>query len=203
MKNKILYIILAVVFVISIIITVVVGFNVDLYLGEGYTVTVTEKDTVEVSEIKKIAAEIWGKDVLVQKIEFFNDSVVIKVKDVDDEKLTQLKDKLNEKYSSELEVSNFNVEHVSNIKLRRVIEPYIIPIVLSTLLIMGFYAIRYRGARRMMELLLLIISCEGLLFSIYAIARLPISSITLPVSVMIFVLVVMLNTFRLENNKEE
>ena len=203
MKNKTLYILIAVLLVISIIITAVAGLKVDLYLGEGYNITVTEKDTVEVNEIKQIAKEVWGSDVLVQKIEFFDDSVVIKVKEVDDEKLTQLKDKLNEKYSSELETSSFNVEHVSNIKLRRVIEPYIIPMVLSTLLIMGFYAIRYRGARRMMELLLLIIFCEGLLFSIHAIARLPICSITLPISVIVFVLAVMINTLRLENNKEE
>ena len=201
MKSKKLYLILAVIFIISIVIIASKGLKVDLYYGEGYTIKVTEKDVVDVEDIKAIANEIWGKEVLVQGIEFFNDSV--EMRDVNDDQINQLKDKLNEKYSSDLEYADLKVEHVSNVKIRNLVEPYIIPMGLSLLLILAYYAIRYRGARRMIELLAWILIVEGLLVSVYAIGRIPISGLTIPIAVCLFVLTIVINSAKPEKIEEE
>lgn len=203
MKNKVLYLILAVIFIVAIVITAVKGLKVDLYYGEGYTIKVTEKESVELADVKAIAKEIWGNEVIVQNVEFFKDSVEIKVRDVNDEQLNQLKDKLNEKYSSELEYSDLNVEHVSNVKIRTLVEPYIIPMGLSLLLILAYYAVRYRGARRMIELLGWIIAIEGLMFSVYAIVRVPVNGLTLPIAVCLYVLTVIINSAKSENINDD
>lgn len=202
MKNKIIYTLLAVIFAVALVMTFVKGLNVDLYYGEGYTISVTEKDSINIDDIKQIVEEIWGKEYIVQKLEFFDDSAEIKVREYDDDKLAQLKDKLNEKYQSELQVSDFKVEHISNIKLRTLVEPYIIPMGLSLLLVMAFYAIRYKGARKMLDLLIGVVAVEGLYYSLYAIGRIPFNSMTIPIAICLYIVTIIKTSLSSENNQE-
>lgn len=203
MKNKIIYGVLAIIFITSIVITFVKGVNVNIYYGEGELITFTEKDKIDINEIREIAKEIWGNNCTVQNMEFFNDSAVIKVREYNEEQLNQLKDKINEKYSSELKIEDFEIEHVSNVKIRTLVEPYIIPVGLSLLIIILFYAVRYRGARKMLELLLYLIITEGLLYSVYAIGRVPFSSTTIPLAMCLYALTVLVFTAKLENHNEK
>lgn len=202
MKNKIIYGSIAIIFIVSIVITFVKGINVDIYYGEGDIISFTEKDTININDVREIAKEIWGNNCIVQNMEFFNDSAEIKVREFNDEQLNQLKDKINEKYSSELKIEDFEIEHVSNVKIRTLVEPYIIPVGLSLLIIILFYAIRYRGARKMLELLLYLAIAEGLLYSVYAIIRIPFSSITIPLGMCLYALTVLIFTAKLENSSE-
>ena len=202
MKNKIIYGILAIIFITSIVITFVKGLNVDIYYGEGALITFTEKDTININDVREIAKEIWGNDCIVQNMEFFNDSAEIKVREYNEEQLNQLKDKINEKYSSELKIEDFEIDHVSNVKIRTLVEPYIIPVGLSLLIIVLFYAIRYRGARKMLELLLYLVIAEGLLYSVYAITRIPFSSTTIPLAMCLYAFTVLVFTAKLENSSE-
>lgn len=203
MKNKITYGVLAIVFIVAIVLTFTIGINVDLVYGEGYTIIFAEENKIDIDEVKTITKEIWGNNCLVQKAEFFNDSAEIKVKDFNDEQLSQLCNKLNEKYSSEIKKEDLRVEHVSNVKLRTLVEPYIIPSVLSLLLIMIFYAVRYRGARQMLSLLVNVIVAGGLYYSLYVIARLPFGTLTIPVGIAMYALIVLKHTMACENNQEE
>ena len=189
MKNKILYAIIGLVFIVAMGMTFFKGINVDIYYGEGYRISFTEKNTISISDIETIAKEIWGSNYSVQKLEFFNDSAEIKVKDYNDEQIINLKNKLNEKYGSELEESSFKIEHVTNVRLRNILSPYIIPVILSFVIVMIFYAIRYRGARKMLELLAGLLIFESLFYSIYAIGRIPFSAITMPLAMSIYVIV--------------
>lgn len=198
MKNKVIFIVLAIIFIIAIIMTIVKGINVDTYYGEGYTISFTEKDSINLSDVETIVKDIWKNNYTIQQLEFFGDSVEIKVKDYTDEQLTQLKDKLNEKYGSNLERNNIFVEHVSNTKVRTVIAPYIIPSILSLVLVMLFYAIRYKGARKMLELLICIIVFEALLYSIWVIARIPFSVLTMPIAMCVYSLVTLGYTLKSE-----
>ena len=202
MKNKIIYGAIAIIFIVSIVITFVKGLNVDIYYGEGDLITFTEKDTININDVREIAKEIWGNNCIVQNMEFFNDSAEIKVREYNEEQLYQLKDKINEKYSSELKIEDFEIEHVSNVKIRTLVEPYIIPVGLSLLIIILFYAIRYRGARKMLELLLYLAIVEGLLYSVYAIIRIPFNSITIPLGMCLYALTVLIFTAKLENSSE-
>ena len=57
MKNKIIYGVLAVIFIISIVLTFTIGLNVDLYYGEGYTIKFTETTTIETADVETIVKE--------------------------------------------------------------------------------------------------------------------------------------------------
>lgn len=180
MKKKILYIILAILLIVDIVITKQIGLKVSLYYAEGYTITFKEKDTIELSEVKEIAKDIWGENFLIQNVEFFNDSAIIKVKEIKDGQISELYTKLNEKYSSELNEEDIKVEHVSNVKISTLVEPYIIPIGLSFLLIIAYYAVRYKGVRQMVSLLKYLLIGALILYSVYALFRVPIGSFTMP-----------------------
>lgn len=180
MKKKIVYIILAILLIVDIVITKQIGLKVNLYYAEGYTVTFKEKDTIELNEVKEIAKDIWGNNFLIQNVEFFYDSAIIKVKEIQDGQISELCAKLNEKYSSELKEEDFGIEHVSNVKIRTLVEPYIIPIGLSFLLVIAYYAVRYKGIRQMIDLLKYLLIGALILYSIYAILRVPVGSLTMP-----------------------
>ena len=202
MKKTIIYVVCALLLIIDVIITATLGLNVSLYYGEGYTISFTEENNIDINEVKQIANEILGKDVVVRKMEFFNDSAKIKVTDTTDEQIQQLCDKINEKYSSEKEISDFKVEHVSNVKIRTIVEPYIAPVGISLLLVLTYFAIRYRGTRQMIELIKYVACIIVLLYSVHSIARIPINVLTMPCFLTLYGLVLILLTTYFENKKE-
>lgn len=195
MKKKICYIVLAIILLLDVILTAAVGLRVNLYYGEGYTIKFSQKDTVDKKDVEKIAKEVFNKGYLVQNVEFFNDSAVIKVKEVNEEQLTKLAEKINEKYSSSLTITDLKVEHVSNVKIRSLVEPYVIPVLIATLLVLAFYAVRYRGAMQMAELLKYLVISEGLLYTLYAVCRVPVSTLSMPIAFTLYVLVILVHTF--------
>lgn len=197
MKNKILYIILAIVFIIALILTATIGLRVDLSYGEGTEIALSIDKNIDIKEINQIAEEIW-KSANVQSVEFLGDSAIIKVKEASNEEIETLRSKINEKYETELTEENMSVNHVSNIKLRNIIGPYIIPVGLSTLLILGYYAIRYKGAKKMLNLLKYLVISEGILYSIYAICRVPVNELTMPIATIVYALVVLASSTKLE-----
>ena len=122
--------------------------------------------------------------------------------EVSEDELTNLANKLNEKYGSEYVASDLHIEHVSNVRLRTLIEPYILPIGLSTLIILGWFAIRYRGAKQMLELVKWWVIVEGILYSIYAICRVPVNGITMPLALSLYILTCLAYTTKTEMSEK-
>lgn len=197
MNKKIVYIVLTIVFIIALILTATIGLRVDLSYGEGTEIGFSINKNLDIKEVSKIADEIWENS-NVQSIEFLGDSALIKVKEANSEEIATLRSKINEKYQVELKEENMSINHVSNTKLRTILEPYIIPVGLSTLLILGYYSIRYKGAKKMLNLLKYIAIAECMLYSIYAICRLPINELTMPIATILYTLIVLVTSAKLE-----
>lgn len=204
MKNKILYIILAIVFAVDIILTACIGLNVNLNYGEGYTVTFSvENTTIDMDKLDSIAEEIFGKNnYLIKDVEFFGDSALIKVKEINDDQIISLCDKVNSEFETELEFSDFQLTHISNVKISSLVEPYILPVGLSMLLIVAYFAVRFRGAKQMVTLIRNVGVCAGLYYSIYAIGRVQFNGLTMPIAMGLYVLVVAISTMKFEQEKE-
>ena len=96
MKKRILYIALAVIFIVALELTAMVGLKVDLNYAEGYTVTFTVGKEISIKDIQEIADEIWGKNkTLVQSVEMFKDSALIKTREnITEDKIETLCNKL-------------------------------------------------------------------------------------------------------------
>lgn len=200
MKKKILLASVLILLIVDIIITATIGLRVSTEYAEGYLIKFHEKSTISTDDIKSIAKEIWGKNYKVQKVEFFDDSAVIKVRSYDSDQIETLKNKLNEKYSSNLETSDFEIEHIANSKIRYLVEPYILPIGLSVLFVLVYYTIRFKGAKEMIELLVNLLAVGFVLYTIHAICRLPVSPFSISFVIIAVILTILFTTFKFEKD---
>lgn len=198
-KSKIISIILIIVFIIAIVLTGIRGLNVDLNYAEGVSILFNLDQQFNTKDIENIAREIWpeGK-IIVQKVEVYDETALIKVSSVNDEQLTNLVNKINEKYALELEQSDITVQYNSNVQIRDIVSPYIVPMLITTALIVLYYSIRFRGVKEILDLLIKLIFAEGILYSIYAITSLPINVLTMPIGMLVFAGVTIYVTIKFE-----
>lgn len=201
-KGKIISIILIIIFIIAIVLTGIRGLNVDLNYAEGVSVLFDINDQFNTKDIENIAREVWPDgQIIVQKVEVYDETALIKVSSVNDEQLQSLADKINEKYGLELQISDLTLQYNSNVQIRDIVAPYVVPMLIATALIVVYYSIRFRGVREILDLLIKLIFAEGILYSIYAITRLPIDVLTMPIGMIIFAGVTIYITLKHESGK--
>jgi len=207
MKNKLLYILIAIVIIAGIVVGCTAKFKfslayddsvrVEMYIGKDYTK----------ADVEAIAKEAFGtKEVLIQKIEFFNDSVAITVRESNDEKLNNLVAKVNEKYGTTLAKEDLTVVDVPHYRGRDIMSNYIVPIAISAVLIIVYSIIRFRKlelAKVVAKLVIWPIIVEALYLSILAIARIPISYYTLPLGIILAVITLTIITYKNEKKLVE
>ena len=201
-KSKIISIILIIIFIIAIVLTGIRGLNVDLNYSEGVSILFNLNQQFNTKDVESIAKEIWPDgQIIVQKVEVYDETALIKVSSVNDEQLTNLVNKINEKYGLELSQSDISVQYNSNVQIRDIVRPYIVPMLITTALIVLYYSIRFRGVKEILDLLIKLIFAEGILYSIYAIARLPIDVLTMPIGMLVFAGVTIYVSIKHENGK--
>ncbi|MFR1777282.1 MAG: hypothetical protein ACLSW4_04430 [Clostridia bacterium] len=207
MKNKLLYILIAIIIIAGIVVGYAAKFKfslayddsvrVEVYIGKDYTKT----------DIETIAKDAFGtKEVLVQEVEFFKDSVAITVRESDDEKLNNLVAKVNEKYGTTLAKDDLTVVEVPHYRGRDIMSNYIAPIAISAVLIIVYSIIRFRKielAKVIAKLVIWPIIIEALYLSILAIARIPISYYTLPLGIILAVITLTIITYKNEKKLVE
>ena len=188
MKNKIL-LGLAIVILIGTIIIATVGFNVDSSYKGYNLINVKIGQSFNISDIKNITNEVFGKSkVEIQKAGDFNDNVVIKVsEDVTNEQKESLNTKINEKYGVENTVDSIDVNYIPRFRLLDVVKPYVIPLLISTVIILVYMAIRFR--KILYQAIVLTGLAELLYFSIIAITRYPLNRLVMPVAVVIYIII--------------
>lgn len=201
-KSKILIIVLIIIFIIAIVLTGIRGLNVDLNYAEGVSIIFDLDQQFNTDDVKSIAREVWQDgQIIVQKVEVYNESVLIKVSSVNEEQIESLVTKINEKYSLELTSADIAVQYNSNVQIRDIISPYVVPLIIATALIVVYYSIRFRGVKEIVELLLKLIFAEGIVYSIYAITRLPIDVLTMPIVMLVYAGVTIYVTVKNEKGK--
>ena len=207
MKNKILYILIATIIIAGIVVGCTAKFKfslayddsnrIEVYIGKDYTK----------ADVESIAKEVFGtNDVLIQKIEFFNDSVAITVRESNDEQLNNLVTKINEKYETSLTKDDLTVVEIPHYRGRDLMANYVWPIAISAALIIVYEAIRFRKLgviKTVLKLVIWPVIIEALYLSILAITRIPISYYTLPLGIIIAVLTLTVITYKNEKNLVE
>lgn len=171
--------------------------RLDIYIGKSYNM----------SDIEKIAKEVFPKQqIKYQKVETFNDTVAITVKEATDEQVEQLKEKVKEKYELESTENLVETSKVAHLRGRDIVKPYIIPTAIATLIILIYIGIRYikLGALKVIcNLIVKIILSQVMYLSIIAIFRLPIGIYTMPIAIGIYLLVVIMSTINYQNKLEK
>ena len=210
--KKVIYGILACVIVVGIIITATIGLNVDIVYSKNVEIDAYIGKTADIKDIKQIAKEVFGGEkMIVQKIELFDDMFSITMKDKSDEELNekveQFVSKLNEKYSTELKADNdITIVHNPKIRLSSIIKPYILPIAISTVIILVFAGIRYRKLgilKIVISYLGYLLFVEGTYFGLLAITRFPINRFVIPIGLAIMIVIFTTLSFKNEQKLEE
>lgn len=206
-KKKILYTVIALIIVVGILITCIWGFNVNISYTEHKQVDIYIGKEFNSEDINKIAKEVLGKqEIRVQKVEVYEDMVSINAKEITNEQLEQINQKINEKYELENKADSLTITSVPKIRLLDKIKPYIIPAIISAVIIIVYSVIRYRKIGVLKLLISLVKSLvlpQAIYFSILAITRLPICRLTMPVALVILVVTLFVEYNNLEKAKDK
>ena len=209
-KQKIALIILAIVIIAGLVVTFTVGFNFELKMQETKKVELYLQNNFEISGIKSITNEVMpDQEVMIQKVEVFEDSVSIVAKEITEEQKQQLIEKVNEKYQTELSADSIEIVTIPNTRGRDLLKPYIVPFAISSVLILGYMAIKYRklgSLKTVLKVILVMVISQGLLFSVMAITRIPVGRLTIPMVITVYVFTLLAITAKLEKelqNKNE
>jgi len=151
-----------------------------------------------------------GKQVIIQKVEVFEDSVSITASEITDDEKTNLITKINEKYGTELSADSTETEDIPHTRARDIVKPYAWPFAIATIIILAYMATRYHklGSIKIIAKTIGInIVAQATLISVIAITRIPFGRLTIPMVLTVYLLTMVGLTARfekrLEENKEE
>ena len=210
--KKIIYIVLAVFIIVGITITATIGLNVDVIYKAHEEVKVYIGKETNKKEIEAIAKDVFGKKkIAVSNIETFNDAFLIKVENASDDEIESLKQKVVEKYEIEDNGDIIKKKYVPNLKLRDLIKPYFsfdynMPIIVSTIIILVFMAIRFKkigSIKVLLQTIIMVVMSEVLLLSIVAITRYPVNRYIVPTALIVYIGTIIITNMQLVKNLEE
>lgn len=191
-KQKILIAIIVLIIAIGTVIAVTVGFNFDLRFQNAKKVELYLEKEFEISDIKAITNEtIPNEPVVIQKIEVYEDSVSILVKDITEEQKENLINKINEKYGTDISAEETEIETVQNTRGRDFLKPYILPFTLATIIVLIYMAARYRKlgiTKTILKTIIISVIAQATLFGLIAITRIPIGRLTIPMIIAVYLL---------------
>ena len=205
--KKIVQVLLICLIIAGIIVISTVGFNVGLKYSEHIEISINVGSQFNVADIKAITKEVFGNtNVLVQQVELYKDMVQITVKEATEEQISSLNDKINEKYEIENQLTDIKIIHISNVRLRSIIKPYILPISIVSIITIVFAMIVFRklGALKVAyEVAISIVAPQAILSSLYAVTRIPINRLTSIIAIIIFIISLVLPMVKFNKVKEE
>jgi len=175
------------------------GFNLEASLERHETIHLSIGEEFELKDVKSICKEVFdGQKVNIIKADAFEDGVNINVAStITNEQKEKLVSKTNEKYGTEIEVEDVEIRVISNIKLRDLVKPYILPICIVGVLIAVYLLIIFRKNnpwKIIGKAVCLIAITEAVMLSIIAITRIPLSPAMFNILILIGIIILILYT---------
>ena len=122
------------------VVVVLRGFNVSLMSRQHESLDIVLGKTFDVKDVRDICDKVFpDKKYVVRVIEVFKDAVEVNVESATDEEKQNLINELNTKYGLELKVEDITVRVSSNVRIRDMIIPYIVPVMVSMVLITVYF----------------------------------------------------------------
>ena len=206
-KAKILCIIIAIIIIAGAIVIGVKGFNIELIYTNRQEIVITNNTGLNLNEIKEIAESVLeNKKVKVQKNQKFENSAIIISKEISEEEKENIVNKVNEKYSADISKDDVNIINVANTRIRDILKPYILPGIITFIIIVLYFLIVYNKIGIKKVLLTGIftpIIVELLYYSIIGITRIPFGRITNSIAIGLYIASIGAITVLFQNEKEK
>ena len=205
-NTKVLIILITLILVIGTIMIFTKGLKFELKYQDSKKVELNLGKEFERKHIKEITDEVFeGQQVLIQEIELYKDSVSITTSEITEGQKENLITKINEKYGTEYKVENVTVEKVAHVRGRDIIEPYILPFVISSLIILVYIIVRYYKLnilKVIMKTVGIIALAQMVLLGIIAMTRMPIGNFTIPLVIFVYMFSLYISTTIFEKQLE-
>lgn len=195
-------VIIALVIIVGIIITFVFGFNKELKYKQTQSVEIYIEQQVDVDKIRGIANEILGRKNMVQTIEIYEDMVTIKAENISEEQKNDLVNKIKENYEFKQTAEETTINVVTTTRIRDMYKKYVLPIIISAIVITIYMIIRYHKLgiiKVLTQTILVPIIAELLLLSIIAITRLPLGRFIPILIIMVYIISIL---YLVRNNEK-
>ena len=210
-NKKAMYILIALIIILGIMSIFIFGLNFTLMYGEHTKINVYLGEEYNIEDVKKLTEEVFGKqEAIYQEIEVFKDSIAINVKYATEEQIDLLETKLKEKYEIGENEQIIVMDTIGHLRSRDIVKPYIIPIIIATIVILAYVGIRYfsLGILKVLTTLVLrLVISQALFLSIIGIIRIPIGVYIMPVAIFVYIVVIIYtvvqNEDKLQKNKEK
>lgn len=207
MKKKIIIGIAILLILAGSIIIGTMGLKADIVYSKNVRIDIYIGKTFKAEEIKQMVNEVFGEGkTIVQEVEYYKDMASVTIQENNasniEEKVEQLNNKINEKYGVENKKESIEVTHQPKVKLSTILMPYILPIAISVILILGYVMIRFRKIGKIKTIgtyLLAILASEAVYLSVIAITRIPIDRIVVPMGLLIYIVVITIVTTHYES----
>ncbi len=206
LKNKkilALLIIALIIIIAGVAVLFTKGINYSLAYGNNTTIELYLETDFEDSDIQNIIKEVFGNEIETRQVNNLKRDILIITKSASDEQLNSLVSKVNEKYGLELKTDNLLVTKNVEINGMDLIDPYILPVAITAVLILVYFIIRYKklGIYNISLITIFtVVLTQLLLLSVYALVRLPINECIMPISIIIYLISVIVLTEKFEKD---
>ena len=189
-NKKTILIIFIVLVIVGAVLVALKGFNKELKYQEVQSIDVHLGQEFDRNKVKNIANEVFGRRNVLEVVEIYEDMVTVRAKTISDEQKNDFVNKLKESYEFEQTSENTTIKYIPATKFRDMYSRYIMPFVISGLIVLSYMVIRYYKVGLVNVLLRTIaipVVAEILLFTIFAITRIPLGRITPTLFVLVYV----------------
>lgn len=202
MNKKIIYGILALIVLVGAVLVVTIGLKLDMKNDANTKIYVYIGKEFDNNNIEQIAKETFETDTaIVQKVEIYNEMALITIKEQNteniNEKIESLNSKINEKYGLENKTEDIVINNETKINMYSVIKPYILPMLISLIVILVYSSIIYRKLGILKNIIIYVLTVIGsqlLYASILVITRLPFNMFIIPIGLIIYAITIVVVT---------
>lgn len=206
MKQKntiILTVLIAIILIVGAIVIATKGLAFELKYQDSQKVELNIGKEFKTEDVKQITNEIFdNQPVKIQAIEVYKDAISITTTEISEEQKTNLVNKINEKYETELKSEDITIESIPHTRGRDIIKPYITPFIIITIIILVYLMIRYyklNSLKVLIESIGIIALSQMVLLGIMAITRMPIGEFTIPMVLLVYMISTYICTAKFEN----
>lgn len=206
MKQKntiILTVLIAIILIVGAIVIATKGLAFELKYQDSQKVELNIGKEFKTEDVKQITNEVFdNQPVKIQAIEVYKDAISITTTEISEEQKTNLVNKINEKYETELKSEDITIESIPHTRGRDIIKPYITPFIIITIIILVYLMIRYyklNSLKVLIESVGIIALSQMVLLGIMAITRMPIGEFTIPMVLLVYMISTYICTAKFEN----
>ena len=205
--RKILFVVAILIIMAGAIVGATAGFKFGMMYEKHSRIEVYIEKDYKVEDITNIIKEVIGNEkIIAQNVETFNKDISFTVSNISKEQIKALTEKINKKYELKENAESVVVINEPHTKLSDIIKPYIIPLVISSIIIVIYLIVRFRKQGMLnvgLFSVLAITVLQALYYSVTAICGIPVSKITMPLSLLVYLLTICWIVLELGKNEKK